>query len=67
MLDAVGDLALAGRPLLAAYRSSRGGHRLNSLVLQALFADTEAWTLVQAPRVRETAPVDIGFAIAAGE
>jgi UDP-3-O-[3-hydroxymyristoyl] N-acetylglucosamine deacetylase len=67
MLDAVGDLALAGRPLLAAYRSSRGGHRLNSAVLQALFADAQAWTLVQAPRVRETAPVDIGFAIAAGE
>lgn len=69
MLDAVGDLALAGRPLLAAYRSSRGGHRLNSSVLQALFADAEAWTLVQAPppRVRESASVDIGFAIAAGE
>ena len=30
MLDAVGDLALAGKPLLAAYRSVRGGHRLNS-------------------------------------
>ena len=67
MLDAVGDLALAGRPLLAAYRSVRGGHRLNSLVLKALFADTEAWTIVQSPRVRERAPVDIGFAVAAGE
>ena len=49
-LDAVGDLALAGAPILGSYRSRRGGHRLNSLVLKALFADAEAWTLVEAPR-----------------
>lgn len=53
MLDAVGDLALAGQPLLGAYRSVRGGHRLNASVLQAMFADATAWTTVQAPRVRE--------------
>lgn len=51
MLDAVGDLALAGAPILGAYRSVRGGHRLNSHVLQALFADATAWTMVRAPRV----------------
>ena len=51
MLDAVGDLALAGFPLLGAYRSVRGGHRLNSHVLQALFADETAWSMVEAPRV----------------
>jgi UDP-3-O-[3-hydroxymyristoyl] N-acetylglucosamine deacetylase len=67
ILDAVGDLALAGKPLLAAYRSVKGGHRLNSLVVQALLADQEAWTIAQAPRVREAKPVDMGFAIAAGE
>ncbi len=67
ILDAVGDLALAGKPLLAAYRSVKGGHRLNSLVLQALLADKDAWTIAQAPRVREAKPVDMGFAIAAGE
>jgi UDP-3-O-[3-hydroxymyristoyl] N-acetylglucosamine deacetylase len=66
----VGDLALAGKPLLAAYRSVKGGHRMNSLVVQALLADTEAWTVVQGPRVRETTKphVDLSaFAIAAGE
>ena len=52
MLDAVGDLALAGAPLLGAYRSYRGGHKLNSMVLQALFADETNWALVQAPRTR---------------
>ena len=38
-LDAVGDLALAGAPLLGAYRSVRGGHKLNHAVLTALMAD----------------------------
>jgi len=37
ILDAMGDLALAGAPLLGAYRSVRGGHRLNARVVQALF------------------------------
>jgi UDP-3-O-[3-hydroxymyristoyl] N-acetylglucosamine deacetylase len=53
MLDAVGDLALAGRPILGSYRSVRGGHRLNAHVLQAMFADSSAWTLVEAPKARE--------------
>ena len=39
MLDAIGDLALAGLPLLGAYRSYCGGHRMNFAVLEALFAD----------------------------
>ena len=34
-LDAVGDLALAGAPMLGAYRSVRGGHKLNHAVLSA--------------------------------
>jgi len=68
MLDAVGDLALAGYPLLGAYRSVRGGHRLNANVLKALFADSSAWALVQAPRVRDTIiPLPSAMAVAAGE
>lgn len=55
MLDAVGDLALAGRPILGSYRSVRGGHRLNAHVLKALFADDSAWTLAEAPRARQQA------------
>jgi UDP-3-O-[3-hydroxymyristoyl] N-acetylglucosamine deacetylase len=64
MLDAVGDLTLAGLPIIGAYRSSRGGHRLNANVLLALLADTSAWTIVQAPRVRDIAPLEIGLATA---
>ncbi|MDB5598001.1 MAG: UDP-3-O-[3-hydroxymyristoyl] N-acetylglucosamine deacetylase [Xanthobacteraceae bacterium] len=48
-LDAIGDLALAGAPLLGAYRSVRGGHKLNHAVLSALMADTSAWAMVEAP------------------
>ncbi|MCX5515948.1 UDP-3-O-[3-hydroxymyristoyl] N-acetylglucosamine deacetylase [Kaistia algarum] len=45
-LDAVGDLALAGAPILGAYRSYRGGHRLNARMVEALLADSDAWTFV---------------------
>jgi UDP-3-O-[3-hydroxymyristoyl] N-acetylglucosamine deacetylase len=51
-LDAIGDLALAGAPLLGAYRSVRGGHKLNYAVLSALMADRSAWTVVEADAVR---------------
>jgi UDP-3-O-[3-hydroxymyristoyl] N-acetylglucosamine deacetylase len=65
MLDAVGDLALAGAPIVGSYRSVRGGHRLNARVLQALFADAEAWTIVRAPWVRETVPMNVSLGVAA--
>ena len=51
-LDAVGDLALAGAPLLGLYRSVRGGHKLNHAVLIALMSDPSAWTMVEAEPVR---------------
>ena len=47
-LDAIGDLALAGAPLLGAYKSVRGGHKLNHAMLCALIADPTAWTVVEA-------------------
>jgi UDP-3-O-[3-hydroxymyristoyl] N-acetylglucosamine deacetylase len=49
VLDAIGDLALAGQPLLAAYRTVRGGHKLNHAVLSALMADPTAWRVVETP------------------
>jgi UDP-3-O-[3-hydroxymyristoyl] N-acetylglucosamine deacetylase len=47
VLDAIGDLALAGAPLLGAYRSVRGGHKLNYAVMSALMSDTSAWAVVE--------------------
>jgi UDP-3-O-[3-hydroxymyristoyl] N-acetylglucosamine deacetylase len=52
VLDAIGDLALAGGPLLATYRSVRGGHKLNHAVLCALMSDASAWTWVEGEAVR---------------
>ena len=43
VLDVIGDLALAGAPILGAFQGYRSGHRLNNLLLQALFADDSAW------------------------
>ena len=51
VLDAVGDLALAGLPLLGVYRTYRGGHKLNHAVLTALMADRSAWRIVEAEPV----------------
>ena len=48
-VDAIGDLALAGAPLIGLYRSVRGGHKLNHAVLTALMADRSAWTYVEMP------------------
>jgi UDP-3-O-[3-hydroxymyristoyl] N-acetylglucosamine deacetylase len=47
VLDAIGDLALAGGPLLATYRSVRGGHKLNHAVVCALMSDASAWAWVE--------------------
>lgn len=43
MLDALGDLALAGGPLLGRYTGIRAGHALTNRLLRALFADPTAW------------------------
>src|SRR6202011_195934 len=51
-LDVVGDLALAGLPLLGASRSVRGGHKLNHAVLTALLADRTAWRVLESDAVR---------------
>ncbi len=42
ILDAIGDLHIAGHPLMAAYSAFRSGHALNNRLLRALFADASA-------------------------
>lgn len=46
VLDAVGDLYLAGHPLLAAFTAHKSGHAMNNRLLRALLADETAWELV---------------------
>ncbi len=43
MLDALGDLALAGAPILGRYTGVRAGHALTNRLLRALFAAPGAW------------------------
>jgi UDP-3-O-[3-hydroxymyristoyl] N-acetylglucosamine deacetylase len=42
-LDAVGDLYLAGRPLIGAFYGHKSGHELNNLLVRKLLADASAW------------------------
>ena len=46
ILDAMGDLYLAGHPLLACYTAHKSGHGLNNKLLRALFADESAYEIV---------------------
>jgi len=46
ILDAMGDLYVVGRPLLAAYSAFRSGHALNNKLLRALMAQPESWEVV---------------------
>jgi UDP-3-O-[3-hydroxymyristoyl] N-acetylglucosamine deacetylase len=64
-LDAIGDLALAGAPILGAYHSVRGGHKLNHAVLVALMADPTAWALVEAEPVRRRGHADVAAGLVA--
>lgn len=43
ILDAMGDLYLVGKPLLAAYSAFRSGHAMNNLLLRELLAQRDAW------------------------
>nr|WP_255596668.1 UDP-3-O-acyl-N-acetylglucosamine deacetylase [Cognatishimia sp. MH4019] len=47
MLDALGDLGLAGAPLMARYTGNRAGHALTNKLLHALFADPTAYIVEQ--------------------
>src|SRR5262249_9323397 len=68
VVDAIGDLALSAPPLIGAYRSMRGGHKLNHAGLTAWMADPSAWSCVERPEARRPrghAELGIGFALPA--
>jgi UDP-3-O-[3-hydroxymyristoyl] N-acetylglucosamine deacetylase len=46
ILDSLGDLYLAGGPIIGRFSGHRAGHQINNKLLRALFADTSAWTYV---------------------
>jgi UDP-3-O-[3-hydroxymyristoyl] N-acetylglucosamine deacetylase len=48
VLDAVGDLALLGHPLLGRLEATKAGHALHAAVARKLIATPDAWELVPA-------------------
>jgi UDP-3-O-[3-hydroxymyristoyl] N-acetylglucosamine deacetylase len=46
MLDAMGDLALAGGPILGRYIGIRAGHALTNRLLREVFSRNDAWEMV---------------------
>jgi UDP-3-O-[3-hydroxymyristoyl] N-acetylglucosamine deacetylase len=65
MLDAMGDLALAGGPVLGRYTGHRAGHTLTNRLLRALFADPSAFAVVEVgPAMGLKLP---GVGVAAGD
>jgi UDP-3-O-[3-hydroxymyristoyl] N-acetylglucosamine deacetylase len=52
LLDAIGDLALAGAVLRGRFLAHRSGHAMNNRLLRALFADHANWRLLPSDAVR---------------
>ena len=50
ILDAIGDMHVAGKPLLASYTAFKGGHALNNKLLRKLLADETAYEIVSFER-----------------
>ena len=65
VLDAIGDLMMAGAPLLGHYRSYRGGHKLNNAVVEALLSDETAWEWSTAMVRRDAGQASVGAMVPA--
>jgi len=52
MLDALGDLSLAGMPIVGRYTGRRAGHALTNQLLRALFAQPDAFEIVPCDAAR---------------
>jgi len=61
ILDAIGDLYLAGGQVLGAYEGFKSGHALNNKLVRALLADASAWEWVSYESPAAPAPVAYGM------
>ena len=52
VLDCIGDLYLAGGPIIGCFSGHRAGHSVNNRLLRAVFADSSAWTYTTVDEVR---------------
>lgn len=60
ILDAVGDLYLAGHAILGAYEGFKSGHALNNTLVRALLDQPDAWEEVSFEQATASAPVAYG-------
>ncbi|HST45225.1 MAG TPA: UDP-3-O-acyl-N-acetylglucosamine deacetylase [Luteimonas sp.] len=65
ILDAVGDLYLAGRPVIGAFEGFKSGHALNNKLVRALLAERSSWEEVTYAQAA-VAPVTYGLLQPAG-
>jgi UDP-3-O-[3-hydroxymyristoyl] N-acetylglucosamine deacetylase len=56
ILDAMGDLYLIGKPLLASYVAFRSGHAMNNLLLRELLSQPDAYEIVTFEDARQAPP-----------
>lgn len=65
LLDAIGDLYLAGHPILGAYEGVKSGHALNNKLVRALLQQTDAWDMVSFDDPALPPPMRFGEALPA--
>ncbi len=54
ILDTLGDLALAGYPMIGAFEGVRTGHEMNHRLVKALLADESAWRIEELEQAEAT-------------
>jgi len=65
ILDAIGDLALVGHPVIGHLVAHRAGHALHTEFAAKILEESQSWRLVEAPAIHEAAmplPVSVGSA-----
>lgn len=65
VLDCVGDLYLAGAPIIGRFVGDCAGHAMHNKLLRALFADPTAWRMTVGPQSGEQQPVPLRHAAGA--
>jgi UDP-3-O-[3-hydroxymyristoyl] N-acetylglucosamine deacetylase len=69
MLDAIGDLALVGMPIVGHLVVHRGGHDLHTALASKVFEERDAWEIVEqpdAPELPESADSPVGAVVSTG-
>ena len=55
ILDAIGDLALVGYPVIGHLVAHRGGHELHAAFVEKILQESDAWRLVESPEAKGVA------------